>query len=209
MMIDFALEAEREEGKPPREAIYQACLLRFRPIMMTTMAALLGGVPLALGTGYGLGAAAAAGHHDRRRADLQPGADAVHHAGDLPVVRPAGARWLRGGAATNGRQLDLAEERMNISAPFIRAAGGDHAADRRDRAGGRGRVPACCRFRRCRRWISRPSRVSRRPAGRESGDHGVVGGDAAGAPVRTHRRRDRDDVDQLPRLDAASRCSSI
>jgi multidrug efflux pump subunit AcrB len=53
MMIDFALEAERHDGKPPREAIYQACLLRFRPIMMTTMAALLGGVPLALGTGTG------------------------------------------------------------------------------------------------------------------------------------------------------------
>jgi multidrug efflux pump len=53
MMIDFALEAEREEGKPPEESIYQACLLRFRPIMMTTMAALLGGVPLALGTGTG------------------------------------------------------------------------------------------------------------------------------------------------------------
>ena len=53
MMIDFALDAERREGKPPREAIYQACLLRFRPIMMTTMAALLGGVPLALGTGTG------------------------------------------------------------------------------------------------------------------------------------------------------------
>jgi multidrug efflux pump len=53
MMIDFALQAEREEGKPPEEAIYQACLLRFRPIMMTTMAALLGAVPLALGTGTG------------------------------------------------------------------------------------------------------------------------------------------------------------
>ena len=53
MMIDFALEAEREGGKPPHEAIYQACLLRFRPIMMTTMAALLGGLPLALGTGTG------------------------------------------------------------------------------------------------------------------------------------------------------------
>jgi multidrug efflux pump len=53
MMIDFALEAERQEGKPPREAIYQACLLRFRPIMMTTMAALFGGLPLALGTGVG------------------------------------------------------------------------------------------------------------------------------------------------------------
>src|SRR5437764_1063872 len=53
MMIDFALEAEREEGKPPIESIYQACLLRFRPIMMTTMAALLGGIPLALGSGTG------------------------------------------------------------------------------------------------------------------------------------------------------------
>jgi multidrug efflux pump len=53
MMIDFALDAEREEGKPPAEAIYQACLLRFRPIMMTTMAALLGGLPLALGSGTG------------------------------------------------------------------------------------------------------------------------------------------------------------
>ena len=53
MMIDFALEAERKEGKPPEEAIYQACLLRFRPIMMTTMAALLGAVPLAFGTGVG------------------------------------------------------------------------------------------------------------------------------------------------------------
>ena len=53
MMIDFALDAERTEGKPPLEAIYQAALLRLRPILMTTMAALLGGVPLALGTGTG------------------------------------------------------------------------------------------------------------------------------------------------------------
>ncbi|MCL2660755.1 MAG: multidrug efflux RND transporter permease subunit [Acidobacteriaceae bacterium] len=53
MMIDFALEAEREQGMAPEDAIYQACLLRFRPIMMTTMAALLGGLPLAMGTGTG------------------------------------------------------------------------------------------------------------------------------------------------------------
>jgi multidrug efflux pump len=53
MMIDFALEAEREHGKSPDDAIFQACLLRFRPIMMTTMCALLAGVPLALGTGPG------------------------------------------------------------------------------------------------------------------------------------------------------------
>ncbi len=53
MMIDFALDAERKEGKSPDEAIFQACLLRFRPIIMTTMAALLAGVPLALGSGMG------------------------------------------------------------------------------------------------------------------------------------------------------------
>ena len=53
MMIDFALEAQRRQGQSPREAIFAACLLRFRPIMMTTMAALLGAVPLAIGTGVG------------------------------------------------------------------------------------------------------------------------------------------------------------
>jgi multidrug efflux pump len=52
-MIDFALQAERKEGKTAAEAIYEACLLRFRPIMMTTMAALLGALPLALGHGVG------------------------------------------------------------------------------------------------------------------------------------------------------------
>ena len=53
MMVDFAMEAERKEGKSPEEAIFQACLLRFRPIMMTTCAALLGALPLALGHGVG------------------------------------------------------------------------------------------------------------------------------------------------------------
>ncbi|MFI4901792.1 MAG: efflux RND transporter permease subunit [Burkholderiales bacterium] len=53
MMIDFALDAEREEGKAPRDAIFEACLLRFRPILMTTLAALLGALPLMLGTGVG------------------------------------------------------------------------------------------------------------------------------------------------------------
>jgi multidrug efflux pump len=53
MMIDFALEAERHQGLAPREAIFQACLLRFRPILMTTLAALLGALPLMLGSGVG------------------------------------------------------------------------------------------------------------------------------------------------------------
>ena len=72
MIVDFALQAERERGKNAVDAVYEACLLRFRPIMMTTMAALLGGVPLALGTGFGLGAAPAAGHRHGGRPDLQP-----------------------------------------------------------------------------------------------------------------------------------------
>jgi len=53
MMIDFALDAERKDGMSPRDAIYHACLLRFRPILMTTMSALLGALPLALGSGVG------------------------------------------------------------------------------------------------------------------------------------------------------------
>jgi multidrug efflux pump len=53
MMVDFAIRAERDDGLNPQEAIFQACLLRFRPITMTTMAALLGGLPMALGTGPG------------------------------------------------------------------------------------------------------------------------------------------------------------
>jgi multidrug efflux pump subunit AcrB len=53
MLVDFALQLERSEGASPEESIYKACLLRFRPILMTTMAALLGGVPLMLGTGAG------------------------------------------------------------------------------------------------------------------------------------------------------------
>ena len=89
LMIDFALEAERKEGKGPEEAIFEACLLRFRPITMTTMAALLGGLPLAIGLGTGGRAAPAAGHRHRRRADLQPDADALHDAGRLPLPRPA------------------------------------------------------------------------------------------------------------------------
>jgi multidrug efflux pump subunit AcrB len=53
MMVDFALDAERNDGLTPDEAIYKACIIRFRPIMMTTMAALLGAMPLAIGMGAG------------------------------------------------------------------------------------------------------------------------------------------------------------
>ena len=68
MMIDFALEAERHRGKSPEEAIYEACLLRFRPITMTTMAAMLGGLPLAIGFGMGAEQCCDGRHHDRPEA---------------------------------------------------------------------------------------------------------------------------------------------
>jgi len=56
MMVDFAIDAQRNHGEPPERAIYRACLLRFRPIMMTTVAAIMGGLPIALGLGLGVGA---------------------------------------------------------------------------------------------------------------------------------------------------------
>jgi hypothetical protein len=80
---------------PPHEAIYQACLLRFRPIMMTTMAALLGGLPLALGTGVGSELRRPLGITMVGGLIFSQLADAVHHAGDLPVVRPVGAPQAR------------------------------------------------------------------------------------------------------------------
>ncbi len=70
MMVDFALEAERTGGKNATDAIYEASLLRFRPIMMTTMAALLSGIPLAFGTRHRLRTAAAAGRGDGGRPDV-------------------------------------------------------------------------------------------------------------------------------------------
>ena len=89
MIIDFALDAERVEGLSPHEAIVQASLLRFRPIMMTTMAALFGALPLALATGTGSELRNPARHLDRRRPAAQPAHHALHDAGDL---RRAGAR---------------------------------------------------------------------------------------------------------------------
>lgn len=89
MMIDFALAAEREQGMSPREAIYQACLLRFRPILMTTLAALLGAAADVEYRGR-RGTASSVRYRHGRRSDCQPGADAVYHAGDLFAVRPPG-----------------------------------------------------------------------------------------------------------------------
>ena len=187
MMIDFALEAEREQGKSPEEAIYQACLLRFRPIMMTTMAALLGALPLALGTGPGSELRRPLGHRDRRRAAGLAVPDAVHHAGDLPLPGPAGAP-VRGAAAradgTRRRSPGTRRRRcVNISAPVHPAAGRHLAArGRRCCSSGSSRT-RCCRSRRCRKVDFPTIPVSATLPGREPGDDGRLGGGAARAPA--------------------------
>jgi multidrug efflux pump len=99
MMIDFALDAERGQGMAPREAIYQACLLRFRPILMTTMAALLGALPLMLGTGVGAELRQPLGIAMVGWPARQPVADAVHDAGDLPGFDRLASRLRREHAA--------------------------------------------------------------------------------------------------------------
>ena len=86
MIVDFALESEREHGKSSTDAIYEASLLRFRPIMMTTMAALLGGHSPGRGHRAGLRTAPAAGHRHGRRPAAQPGADPLYHSGHLHLL---------------------------------------------------------------------------------------------------------------------------
>ncbi len=95
MMIDFALDAQRA-GRPASEAIFQGCLLRFRPIMMTTMAALMATLPIAVGVGRRIGCPPPAGAGRRRRAGALAAADPLHHAGhlSLPRRRPRARRAL-------------------------------------------------------------------------------------------------------------------
>ena len=87
MMIDFALVAEREHGKNAADAIFEACMLRFRPILMTTMAALFGALPLAFGTGTGSELRRPLGITIVGGLDREPDAHPVHHPGGLPGAR--------------------------------------------------------------------------------------------------------------------------
>ncbi len=118
MMIDFALDAERDQGLSPEESIVQAALLRFRPIMMTTLAALFGALPLALEGGTGselrnpLGVTIVGG------LAAQPVADALHHAGDLSL-HGAPARTALAAARSTSASIRQSSP-MNFSYPFIR-----------------------------------------------------------------------------------------
>ena len=137
MIVDFALEAEREHGKNSTDAIYEASLLRFRPIMMTTMAALLGGIPLAFGHGIGSELRRPLGICHGRRLAAQPGAHALHHAGHLHLLRPPCASDSRASARTRAEGNPTAGRRRGASHEYFRsihpAAGGHHAAHHRHR----------------------------------------------------------------------------
>ena len=123
MMVDFALEAERAARQDATDAIYEASLLRFRPIMMTTMAALLARHPAGVRNRHRIGVAAAAGNRHGRRTAAQPGAHALHHAGDLHLLRPAWPEAYGPAPIAGSRRKSHtpeAEERMSLSSPFIR-----------------------------------------------------------------------------------------
>ena len=111
LLIDFAIQAERSEGLSPEEAIRRACSLRFRPILMTTCAALFGALPLAFGTRARLRVPQAPRHRDRRRPARVAAADALHDAGRLPRPRSPDPRQpqarTRAPAAVSARSLTL------------------------------------------------------------------------------------------------------
>ena len=146
-------------GKNATDAIYEACLLRFRPIMMTTMAALLGGLPLAFGTGIGselrrpLGIAMVGG------LAAEPGTDAVHDAGHLYLLRQSGARVLAEVARSSSRDASPqpAGAVMNLSAPFIHRPVATTLLTVAIAIAGAIAFHGAAGFSACRRWIFRPS----------------------------------------------------
>ena len=173
------------------------------------MAALLGGLPLALGSGHRRRSCAG------RSASPSSAACSSRRCSRSTRRRSSTSTWTR------SRALVLRSRRaarragaegagvMNISAPFIRRPIATSLLAAAHPAGGRRRLHAAARSRRCRASTSRPSHVSAALPGASPETMAVRGGDAARAPLRPHRRRHRDDLDELARHRPASRCSSI
>jgi predicted RND superfamily exporter protein len=197
MMVDFALEGERQRGLSSTDAIYEASLLRFRPIMMTTMAALLGGIPLAVGTGIGselrrpLGIAMVGGLLLSQVLTFTP----------RRLSTFSSTICRRDSPARDGLLEQVPSRRRQVKREHLRSlhssAGGHNPADGGD-----------CHCRRYRlQCVARLSVTAGRLshhlgfggiAGSERADHGFVGGHSFGAPVRSHRRGHGDDLVELP-----------
>ena len=201
MIVDFALESEREHGKNSTDAIYEASLLRFRPIMMTTMAALLGGIPLAVGTGLGselrrpLGICMVGGLLLSQVLTLYTTPVIYIFFDNLGSGSPGAAPRTRPpGTSRRGTRRSRHESVVSIHSP----AGGHHAAHHR-----RGH----CRCHRIHRAAGVAAAAGRfpnhqragQPARRQRGDDGRLRRHAAGASVRAHRRHYRDDFIQSAR----------
>ena len=202
LMIDFALDAQREQGMAPRDAIFQACLLRFRPIMMTTMAALLGALPLMIGWGVGaelrhpLGITMVGGLLVSQVLTLFT-TPVVYLAFDR-LARRASERRERLGAAAPPAAMRHEADRMNVSTALHPPPGRDDAAHDRDHACRRCGVPAS----------SGISVAAGGPAdhfgisgagGGEPRDDGSVRRNAARAVAGPHCGHQRNDFEQRPR----------